>query len=45
MKMYARAERVMLRKPFDSLRQIMHVGLVFPTEITGIVVFVHVEGF
>lgn len=31
------------RKPFDSLRQIMHVALVFPTEMTGRVMFVDVE--
>lgn len=41
MKMYARAERRMLRKPFDFLRQSMHVA-VFPTEITGRKMFVDV---
>lgn len=32
------------RKPFDSLRQMMHVALVFTTEITGYMMFVNVEG-
>lgn len=39
MKMYARTERRMLRKPFDSLRQSMHVA-VFPTEVTEIMMIV-----
>lgn len=33
------------RKPFDSLRQMMHVALVFTIEITGYMMFVDVEGF
>lgn len=33
------------RKPFESLQQIMHVTLLFPTELTGRVMFVDVEWF
>ena len=43
MKMYARNECGIMRKPLDSLRQMMHVALVFPTDITGRVIVADVE--
>lgn len=43
MKMLAPAGHGMLPKPFDSFRQIMHVALDFPTEITGRIMLVDVE--
>lgn len=37
--------RFQSRKPFDSLRQIIRRLISFPTDITGRVMFLDVEGF
>lgn len=35
MKMSARAEHGIICKPLDFARQMMHIAIVFPTDITG----------
>lgn len=45
MKMSVRAERGIIRKSLDSSRQMMHVALVVPTDISGRAMVADVKGF